>query len=79
MTSEQIVNLRRRLNERSADGEGINVTREDVTRLLDERETLLRALRSVARLRHCDEPGCTNRGCCAAALANAARREAESP
>lgn len=47
MTSEQIENLKGRLDERCVDGEGINVTREDVERLLDEREALLETLKWV--------------------------------
>jgi hypothetical protein len=49
MTSEQIAELRERIHERSADGEGINVTREDVERLLDERYALLVALKAALR------------------------------
>lgn len=50
MTSEQIENLKGRLDERCVDGEGINVTREDVERLLDEREALLEALKEAQRI-----------------------------
>lgn len=48
MTPKQIEKLCERLDERCVDGEGINVTKEDVLKLLDEREALLIALRDAA-------------------------------
>jgi hypothetical protein len=41
VTDAQIANLRERTDERCSEGEGINVTKADVERLLDERKALL--------------------------------------
>jgi hypothetical protein len=43
MTEKEVAALRDRTDEHCYDGEGINVTKEDVARLLEERETLLAA------------------------------------
>jgi hypothetical protein len=50
MTKEQVAELVSRTDEGCYEGEGINVTKADVLRVLDEREALLEALRDAAEL-----------------------------
>lgn len=77
MTEVQIEDLRRRAEERCYEGEGINITKEDVMRILAEREALVEGMRVITKGRHCDLPGCTTRACCQAAIAQASIDEAE--
>jgi hypothetical protein len=47
VTNEQITNLLRRTDQQAMHGEGIDVTKVDVVRLLEERKRLLDELQSA--------------------------------